>query len=340
MTRGLVVGKFAPLHRGHELLIRRALAECDEVVVISWANPELPGCEPAKRERWLAELFPETRRLVVTDAVGVRVPHDSEPDDVQRRFAGLLCRDVLGTEVDAVYTSESYGPGFAVALARFFQRNVRHVAVDPDRRAVPISGTAIRDDVHAHRGYLSPAVYASFVERVVLLGGESSGKSTLAAALAAHFETAHVGEYGRDLWVEKDGQLVFADMLHIGQRQIEIEEQAARRADRYLFCDTSPLTTLFYSHALFGRADPRLEALAGRGYDRVVLCALDFPFVQDGTRQEPAFRKRQQAWYESELTRRKIEWIDARGSVPARVVQVAGALCSPRPRAANTIRAP
>lgn len=324
MTRGLVVGKFSPLHRGHELVIRRALAECDEVCVVSWANPEFPGSEPEKRERWLAELFPEARRLVVRDGV----PHDSEPDDVQRLFAARLCRDVLGVEVDAVYTSESYGPGFAAFLARFFQREVRHVAVDPARSGVPISATRIREDVHAHREYLSPAVYASFVERVVLYGGESSGKSTLAEALAAHFDTAWVAEYGRDLWIEKDGALVYEDMLHIGRRQIELEDAAARRARRYLFCDTSPLTTLFYSRELFGRADPRLEGLAERRYERVILCAPDFEFVQDGTRQEPGFRARQHAWYEEELARRGIAWTEVGGSVEARVVKVAAVLAA------------
>jgi HTH-type transcriptional repressor of NAD biosynthesis genes len=326
VTRGLVVGKFAPLHRGHELVIRRALAECDEVVIISWANPELHGCEPERRERWLAELFPEARRLVIGEGFAPRPPHDSEPDDVQRRYAARVLRDALGVEVDAVYTSEDYGPGFAAVLAEVFQREVRHVAVDPARAAVPVSGTAIRADVHAHRRYLDPVVYASFVERVVLFGGESSGKSTLAVALAEHFNTRFVGEYGRDLWEEKDGQLVFEDMLHIGERQIELEERAARGANRRLFCDTSPLTTLFYSRAMFGRADPRLEVLAERRYDRVVLCAPDFDFVQDGTRQEPGFRDRQHAWYVAELERRGIPWVDATGSVAERVRCVAAAL--------------
>ena len=64
--RGLVVGKFSPLHRGHELVIRRALEQCREVVIISYSNPELAGCEASKRESWLAALFPNARRLVVT----------------------------------------------------------------------------------------------------------------------------------------------------------------------------------------------------------------------------------------------------------------------------------
>src|SRR4051812_5145184 len=61
---GLVVGKFSPLHRGHEYVIRRAMEDCEEVAIISYSKPEYPGCQAIRRERWLAALFPQTRRLV------------------------------------------------------------------------------------------------------------------------------------------------------------------------------------------------------------------------------------------------------------------------------------
>ena len=65
--RGLVVGKFSPLHRGHELVIYRALEMCREVVLISYSKPEFPGCEAERREQWLADLFPKAIRLVATE---------------------------------------------------------------------------------------------------------------------------------------------------------------------------------------------------------------------------------------------------------------------------------
>lgn len=330
MIRGLVVGKFAPLHRGHELVIRRALAECDRVTVISWANPEYPGCEPARRAAWLAELFPSTERLVVESTPDRPTPHASEPDAVQREFVARLCSEVLGVTVDAVYTSEAYGPGFAAHLARRFGRPVRHVAVDPARRAVPISATQIRADVHAHRELLSPVVYASFVERVVVLGGESSGKSTLTRALARALSTAHVEEFGRERFIERGGQLLPSDPLEIGERQVALEEEATRRARRYLFCDTSPLTTLYYARELFGAADPRLVALAERPYHHVVLCAPDIPFEQDGTRRDASFRAAQQAFYAAWLAERGLQPIDARGSLGERVETVVAALARSR----------
>ncbi len=337
--RGLVVGKFAPLHRGHERLLRHAAAVCDELFIISYSRPELPGCAPARREEWLAARFPGARRLVVTDALlrarlpGVETPRNDDPDaGAHRRFVGRLCREIFGTAVDAVFTSETYGDPFAAELTRFFREQepdapaVRHVLVDLERRAEPVSGTAVRADVHGQRRFLSPEVYASFVERVCLLGGESSGKSTLALALARHFGTAAVAEYGRERWEACGGELVFGDLLDIAQRQVAREEAARRGAHRYVFCDTSPLTTLFYSREMFGRADPKLDRLAARPYRLAVLCAPDFPFVQDGTRRDEAFRARGHAWYQEQLARGGQPWIAVGGGVAARVHAVAAAL--------------
>ena len=344
--RGLVVGKFAPLHRGHEVVIRRALEACEEVVLISYSQPEFPGCEPELRERWLAALFPTVRRLVVTNevlaaraAAGVErltiPPNDASVDD-HRRFCAWLCLEWLGGPVEAVFTSEAYGDGFARELTRYFRdrnasaRAVHHELVDQARVLMPISGTVLRQDVHGHRQWLSPEVYASFVQRICILGGESTGKSTLAAALALEMKTLHVPEYGRELWEAKRGALVFDDMVAIGRRQVAMEEEVAGRANRYLVCDTSPLTTLFYSQHLFQRTAPALEELARRAYDVTVLCAPDFPFVQDGTRQPESFRLLQHAWYLRELSLRGIRHALLRGPVADRVVQVTKRLTSVR----------
>jgi HTH-type transcriptional repressor of NAD biosynthesis genes len=336
--RGLVVGKFSPLHRGHELVIRRAFEMCREVVLISYSNPELPGCEACRREQWLAQLFPKAVRLVVTDQWlrerfshldgSVNVPPNDAEDLVHRRFVAFLCFEGLGLTVDAVFTSEDYGDGFARQLTNYFREHnsgaaeVRHILVDRARNEVPIFGSQIRADLEAHRHWLSPIIYASFVWRVCILGGESSGKSTLAEALATHFGTLHVPEYGRELWESKNGCLTYEDMLHIGETQVAAEDEASLQANRFLFCDTSPLTTLFYSKNLFQRAEPKLEQLAQRPYDLVVLCAADFAFVQDGTRQDATFRDCQNAWYVNELNQRGIPFVQVTGTVAERIAQV------------------
>ena len=91
------------------------------------------------------------------------------------------------------YSSEPYGSDTARGLGALERR------VDPERSKVPVSGTAIREDPHAARGWLHPRVYRDLVGNVVLLGAPSSGKTTRAQALAAELGTVWMPEYGREL---------------------------------------------------------------------------------------------------------------------------------------------
>ena len=157
------------------------------------------------------------------------------------------------------------------------------------------------------------------MKRIAILGGESTGKSTLSEHLAAHLHTVYTTEYGRDLWLEKKGQLVFEDLLLISEKQIELENELVKQANQYLICDTTPLTTLFYSLDSFGKAAPKLEQLAKRQYDYTFLCEPDFPFVQDGARTGNEFRMLQDRWYRKELAQRNIKYYVLEGTLQNRI---------------------
>lgn len=318
---GLVVGKFAPLHLGHEHVIRAALADCEHVVVLSYSRPEFPGFEPARRAQWLAARFPETNRIVL-DHGSEPLPDNSDSDEIQRAFCAKVLQRHFAEPIHAIFTSESYGPGFAADLSRRQGIPVAHLSVDLARNHVPVSGTALRADIHGLRHFLAPDVYATFIQRIGILGGESTGKSTLAAALASELSTTHVAEYGRELWEERGGELAFDDLLAIAREQVRREDAALRNPAtcRFLICDTTPLTTLFYSHELFGKAAPELETLARREYHHLFLCANDFPFDQDGTRRDDAFRSKGQAWYREQL--RQQHYTTLAGSMASRISRV------------------
>ena len=205
MKVGLVVGKFCPLHRGHEALFAFSAARCDRLVILSYTKPEFAGCSPARRAEWLQALSPDAVRLVLDDAALARfaedsgtsartLPHNDASDEAHRAFVAWVCRAMLGLTVDRVFTSEAYGDGFAASLARAFGHPVEHVAFDPGRKQHRISGTGLRARRQSLRDAVSPPVRRSLVRRVALIGGESSGKTTLAAALAADLGTAWVPE--------------------------------------------------------------------------------------------------------------------------------------------------
>ena len=170
------------------------------------------------------------------------------------------------------------------------------------------------------------------LQRIGIVGAESTGKSTLVQALALDFgpAAASVAEYARSRWNAMGSSgFTYADMLPIAQQQVQIEEQTAAAAPPnccWLLCDTTPLATLYYSLASFGKAPLALWALSARAYDMVLLCAPDMPFVQDGQRSSEAFRQRQHAWFVQALAERDVAYGLLQGDVPGRVQQAREAM--------------
>lgn len=339
---GLVVGKFAPLHAGHLHLIGHAAAHCERLLIVSWCQPEPANCDAASRRRWLAACCSQHECVVLDDAALAQactdrglasrtLPPDASDDATQQHFLAWLLAEVLQRSPDAMFASEPYVQPCADVLAARLGHAITPVLVDPSRQAVPVSATRIRQSPESLRHFLPDAVWADWVPRVCFLGGESTGKSTLAAALAARHGTVPVAEYGRELWVQRGGELLETDLLHIAQVQQAREAEVAATAPSIVFCDTSALTTLFYALDGYGHADPELVERARRPYHLNVLCEPDFPFVQDGTRRGEAFREHQHAWYLREIGERQLPLLRVHGPLTERVQQVETTLGIQRP---------
>ena len=171
----------------------------------------------------------------------------------------------------------------------------------------------------------------SAVTRVAILGAESSGKSTLAAALARHYDTVWVPEYLRE-FVETAGRVpVEGEQYPIARTQMERENAAASDASRFLFCDTTPMMTALYSRWYWGRVDAQLAALDQRhDYAYTLVTAPDSPWVADGLQRESESVR--QAVHEQVLellAERGISYLLVSGNLPQRMLQ-AGRLIDPR----------
>jgi len=324
---GLIVGKFAPLHRGHMLLLDAALEQCERVSVWVYSRPDFPEMPSPLRRGWIRALYP-ARLFPGLDLLpdAPNPPLNDEPDAVHRAYVrGVL--DGWGVRPDAVFTSEGYGEAFAASLG------AAHVCVDRAREAVPVSGTALRADVHGLRAFLDPVVYAQFVRRVVILGAESTGKSTLTRALGEAFGTAWVREYGRDVYERERGALTPEHFLEIarGHRALEDEAIVSPGVREWVFSDTDAATTLMWSHLLTGTARPELHALADEcrvRYAHAFVCGTDLPHEQDGWRANTEVRAVQQAFIRQDLATRRVPFTVLHGSVQERIEQVRAALRS------------
>ena len=283
---GVVIGKFYPPHRGHKFLIETAAAQVDHLTVIVCDHPAQTIPAPLRAE-WLREIHPNV--TVVTTP-------DDEPDEPEPWARRTI--EILGVPPDVVFTSESYGDGYARAMG------CRHVLVDPSRTTVPISGTQVRQDPWASWDYLEPCVLAHFVKRVVLIGVESTGKTTLAEDLAAALNTVWIPEFGREYSATKTGEWETADFALIAAEQQRREEEAARHANRVLLCDTNAVATTIWHRRYMNHHAPEVDAIGDR--DRVDLYLHtypDFPFVQDGTRDGEFIRHEMHDWFCERLAR-------------------------------------
>lgn len=318
-------------------MLETAAAQVTDLVVLVYANPDSATMPAALRARWIQELYrgddvaqgprvgATPLRIFALSAEADGVPPDAAADAVQREFVRQwLARQ--GISADVVFSSEAYGPGFAAHLG------VAHLAVDEPRGQVPVSGTKVRADVAENAWYLHPLVAAQLgvvppaaVARVVFLGAESSGKSTLCAALAEACGTVWVPEYGRTLHEQKQGNLDYEDLLYIARRHVELEDEALAQAQNVLFCDTNAATTALYSYYYFHRCDPVLRALAavcGQRYAHTFVCAPTVPFEQDGWRGPEALRSFQHGAIIMQLDFYGIPYTLVEGTVAERVRQV------------------
>lgn len=219
--RGLVAGRFLPVHRGHQYLIDFALAGCMELVI---AVRKQAGdvIDARQRVEWLRELYPQCRVI----------------DDEQYG------------PIRAVFSSEKSHQELASRLG------AQLVLCDPQRRVVPISGSRVREAPLRHWRYLPDCVRPYYLKVVRVVGAEGSGKTTLCEKLAAQFDTLVVPEFAVELAEANGGKLDKGQLIDWAQRHLATRQAMERQANRLLILDTDLLTVALWGERLYGEAPP------------------------------------------------------------------------------------
>ncbi len=285
-STGLIIGDFAPLHRGHIYLLDFASAYCDTVYVLVTSKDK--SIDLAKRIHWLKAKRPHVRILNVEQETRLDGQLDSHLDnqmDAPSLKATLL--KGAGTErVDYLFSGNLSDKPLADNLGAQF------IPVDPLRQLTKANSAAIRRAPLKHWSYLPEDVRLHYLKRVCIFGPESTGKSTLTANLANHFETVHVPEYARTLMETIENALNEQDLPIFAHGMQASEEALAHRANRVIFSDTDALTTIIWSEWLYQRVDPAIEASAAKqNHDLYLLLDVDVPWVTDPQRHLPEERE-------------------------------------------------
>ncbi len=179
--------------------------------------------------------------------------------------------------------------------------------------------------------------------KIVAIGPESTGKSTLCAALARHYRCTWVPEYAREYLLAHKGAYNYEDLLHIAKGQIQSEDLATTRLleearltgqsglqkstagtatafspmPPLLFIDTDMYVMKVWCEYVFGRCHPWiLEQIARRSYDLYLLCNTDLPWAQDELREYPDLETREKLFciYKDLLINQDTPWIEIQGS--------------------------
>lgn len=161
------------------------------------------------------------------------------------------------------------------------------------------------------------------LKKIVIIGPESTGKSTLCQELAEHFETIWCPEYAREYLLSNGTDYSFQDLLTIAKGQIALEEQLADKLelraaplleqdyDIPYFIDTDMSVMKVWCEFVFNKCHPFIEEqLAKRKIDHYFLCQPDLPWVKDQLREYPDLATREKLFtiYRNWLENQSVPW--------------------------------
>jgi NadR type nicotinamide-nucleotide adenylyltransferase len=164
------------------------------------------------------------------------------------------------------------------------------------------------------------------LKKIVVIGPESTGKSTLCSQLAQHYQTIWCPEYAREYLLANGKKYVYENLLTIAQGQIALEEKyeheirntkSETNHSPLLFIDTDMYVMKVWCEYVFGKCHQFiLDEIANRTYDLYLLCNTDLPWTQDELREYPDEKTRQELYkiYKDILMNQSTPWIEIGGT--------------------------
>jgi HTH-type transcriptional repressor of NAD biosynthesis genes len=283
MVKAFVFGKFMPFHKGHEAMIRFALLHCDFLtVLVCCSNQE--RISGSFRIAWIENTFENDPQMEVRifDYMENDLPNTSESSrTVSEVWAQVFMK--LLPDVELLVTSEEYGYFVADSM------NICHIPFDIPKQLFPVSATAIRHDRFSNWSFLPESVKQDLALKVVLVGTESTGKTTLAEQLSKHFNSGLVLEAGRDL-IPDSTAFSYDDLSCV---TIEHSSRIATAIVEHplIIIDTDIHITKSYSRFVFDcelEVDAQIYAM-NKAHLYLYLNN-DVPHFQDGTRLDETER--------------------------------------------------
>lgn len=318
MKRGLVIGKFMPIHQGHIALINFAASHCDELIV-SMSFTESDSISGDLRFSWIKETFKHQQAIHI-HKIKDDFDDDTLPLDQRTKRWAQRMREVYPS-IDLLVSSEQYGEPFAKNLG------AQHVMFDSERKSVPVSASLIREKPFAYWDFIPPVVQPYFVKKICFYGPESTGKSTMAKRMAELYQTEFVPEVAREMITAND--FTVDDIIKIGQAQTQRIIDKTKTANKLLFCDTDLITTEIYSKIYLNEVPAVLYELEKQiHYDLYFLFDIDVKWIEDGLRDLGTKRREMMSLFRNKLEKRDIKYTLVSGNFQDREQFIIGKLAT------------
>ena len=308
MIKGFVFGKFLPFHKGHEAMINYALTKCDFLtILICCSNKESIPCE--KRRSWIEKTYKTIQNMEVKtiNYLENELSNTSESSLIVSKAWSEKFMDLF-PDYDLIVTSEEYG----YYVASFM--GIQHIPFDISKKLFPVSASAIRNDLFSNWQYLPDGVKPDFALKVVLLGTESTGKTTLTKKLAHHYRCTSVHEAGREL-IPDSRDFEFNDLHLVASEHAKRIDKAVIGQNPLIIIDTDIHITKSYANFIFDRdLEVNAEICDSNKADLYLYLNNDTKYVQDGTRLDITERDKLDLSHRSILKRHNIEIEEIAGS--------------------------
>lgn len=288
---GAYGGKFNPLHMGHLDCILQAANLCHELFIVLRIGNGLNEINRRIRYRWLYQLtnhIGNVNIIMVENAVCV---DDALTDEYWRNEAEQV-KMKIDKMIDVIFL-DSESKTYGTSIKENYESELYFLPGNE------INSTELNRNIYAHWDWLPNIVRPFYVKKVLLIGGESTGKTTLTINLANRFNTNYIDEVGREI-SERSGtnQLMLPEeFIEILLQQKLNEIKAITQSNKILFIDTDALVTQFYLSFHNAPDLERKKALSEsinslNHYDLILFLEPDIAFVQDGVRNESICQNR------------------------------------------------
>jgi len=173
------------------------------------------------------------------------------------------------------------------------------------------------------------------LKKIVVIGPESTGKSSLCEQLSVHYQTQWVREYARQYLLQHGTSYTFDDLLLIAKGQLQLEDTTIAQLSTFahqpstVFFDTDMLVMKVWCEFVFEKCHHFiLNKIVERKYDLYLFCNIDAPWVKDELREYPDLTTRTKLYhhYKDILVNQKTPWVDISGSYEERIQKAIDAL--------------